>query len=167
MKAVNAEWNAANPERRKAHGAAWDAANIVRRKARNAAWSAANLDLKRAHDAERYAANPERAKTNAAAWTKANIDAKRIHTQNRSARKRKNGGILSKGLSTKLFKLQRGKCACCGLPLGTNFHMDHIMPIDLGGPNVDGNMQLLRQRCNLQKSAKHPIEFMQQRGFLL
>ena len=37
----------------------------------------------------------------------------------------------------------------------------------LGGLNADSNMQLLRAECNLQKSAKHPVDFMQSRGFLL
>jgi len=52
-------------------------------------------------------------------------------------------------------------------PLGDDFHMDHIMPIALGGSNTDDNMQLLRKECNLQKQAKHPIDFMQSRGLLL
>jgi len=36
-----------------------------------------------------------------------------------------------------------------------------------GGSNTDDNMQLLRKLCNLQKHAKHPVDFMQERGFLL
>lgn len=56
---------------------------------------------------------------------------------------------------------------CCGLPLGDNYHIDHIMPLALGGSNTDDNIQLLRQRCNNQKCAKHPVDFMQSRGFLL
>jgi 5-methylcytosine-specific restriction endonuclease McrA len=86
---------------------------------------------------------------------------------NRKARERANGGILSVGLAEKLFELQKGKCACCGQPLGEKYHMDHILPIVLGGPNEDWNIQLLRQRCNQQKHAKHPVDFMQSRGFLL
>jgi len=76
-------------------------------------------------------------------------------------------GIVSKGIIEKLYKLQRGKCPCCGLPLGDDYHMDHIMPVKLGGLNVDNNIQLLRAKCNLQKSAKHPIDYMQSKGFLL
>jgi 5-methylcytosine-specific restriction endonuclease McrA len=45
--------------------------------------------------------------------------------------------------------------------------MDHIIPLALGGTNTDDNIQLLRAKCNKQKGAKHPIDFMQQRGFLL
>lgn len=55
----------------------------------------------------------------------------------------------------------------CGKPLGDAYHLDHVMPLALGGSNTDDNMQLLRDRCNLQKHAKHPVDFMQERGFLL
>lgn len=70
-------------------------------------------------------------------------------------------------IAERLFKLQRGKCACCKQPLGDDYHMDHIMPLSLGGSNTDDNIQLLRAKCNQQKSAKHPVDFMQQRGFLI
>lgn len=44
---------------------------------------------------------------------------------------------------------------------------DHIMPMDLGGSNDASNLQLLCQSCNSSKHAKHPVDFMQERGFLL
>lgn len=70
-------------------------------------------------------------------------------------------------MAKKLYELQRGKCACCCKPLGNNYHLDHRVPLARGGRNEDCNMQLLRAKCNMQKSAKDPIEFMQERGFLL
>ena len=113
------------------------------------------------------AANKDRCNKNRKAWYAANPDAVRIQAHNRRARKRSNGGALSTNLSAKLFKLQRGKCACCGLPLGGKYHLDHIMPLALGGSNTDDNMQLLRVTCNQEKWKKHPVDFMQQRGFLI
>jgi hypothetical protein len=47
-------------------------------------------------------------------------------------------------------RTKKGKCACCSLPLGNNFHLDHILPITLGGPNIDSNIQLLRQRLDIK-----------------
>lgn len=102
----------------------------------------------------------------AAAWAKANPEARRINQNNRRA-KAASAGVLSHGLAAKLFKLQKGRCACCGLALGSNYHLDHILPLALGGTNTDDNIQLLRQRCNGQKHSKHPVDFMQSRGFLL
>jgi 5-methylcytosine-specific restriction endonuclease McrA len=81
--------------------------------------------------------------------------------------KKETGGKLSSKLAARLFVLQKGKCACCLQPLGDDYHIDHIMPLALGGTNTDDNIQLLRAKCNLQKNAKHPVDFMQQRGFLL
>lgn len=90
----------------------------------------------------------------------------RIHTHNRRALL-KSLGKLTPGISNKLFKLQRGKCACCKKSLGTDYHMDHIIPLALGGSNTDSNIQLLRANCNKQKGAKHPVDFMRQRGYLI
>lgn len=100
-------------------------------------------------------------------WRQMNPEKVRLKAHRRRAQKKNVGGKISVGLAQKLLLLQRGKCACCGLPLGDDFHMDHIMPMALGGPNTDDNIQLLRQRCNSQKSSKHPVDFMQQRGRLL
>lgn len=137
------------------------------RAASRAALYAANPEKAKARCAAWRKANHEKAAASCAAWAKANPEAIRIIKHNRSARKRENGGVLSKGLAAKLFKLQRGKCPCCKQPLGKNYHLDHIHPVARGGPNIDSNMQLLRKICNLQKHAKHPIDFMQSRGSLL
>ena len=61
----------------------------------------------------------------------------------RRARKRENGGILSKGLSDRLFKLQKGKCPCCNQPLGENYHLDHVLPLALGGTKTEIRAQFL------------------------
>ena len=151
--ATYAAWYATNSDKVKARAAAWDAAHPDRVKARSAKWRATNPDNKKAHNRK---------------WSSENPEAGRIYNQNRRARKREAGGKLSNGLSGKLFTLQRGMCACgCGQPLGDDYHMDHQMPLALGGTNTDDNMQLLRSICNRQKHAKHPVEFMQSRGFLL
>lgn len=91
----------------------------------------------------------------------------RIILHNRRARINLNGGKLSTGIARKLYQLQKGKCACCNNDLGDDYHLDHIMPIALGGTNSDSNVQLLTKMCNLQKHAKHPIDYMQSKGFLL
>lgn len=111
--------------------------------------------------------NREKLNAKSEAYRKANLNIFKVLSHNRRARVASVGGRLSKNIEKKLYALQNGKCACCGLPLGKDFHIDHIMPIALGGTNTDDNVQLLRKRCNLQKSAKHPVEFMQSKGFLL
>lgn len=149
---INTAWRAANPEEEKARKAAWRAANRERERIRSATYRAANV---------------EKCRIAAAKYQSENLDAYRIIAQNKRARKRASGGKLSVGLSGKLFKLQKGKCACCKKPLGNKYHLDHIMPLILGGANEDWNIQLLTAACNQQKHVKHPVDFMQSRGFLI
>lgn len=119
-------------------------------------------------NAKRRADNPEKERQRCREWFANNPEKRVTYEQNRRARIRDVGGKLSHGLVERLFILQRGKCACgCGQPLGDDFHRDHILPLTLGGTNTDDNIQLLRQRCNNQKYNKHPVDFMQTRGFLL
>jgi 5-methylcytosine-specific restriction endonuclease McrA len=113
--------------------------------------------------------NAEKMKAWRDAWRLANPENTAIASNNRRSRKLSSAGRghLSSGLTLKLYELQQGKCPCCGDLLGSDYHLDHIMPLALGGSNTDENMQLLRRRCNSQKHSKHPIDFMQERGFLL
>lgn len=142
----------ANKEKVKAASLEWRARNADRFLETSLIWRAENKDKLAAADAR---------------WAKSNPEMVRLKSHNRRAKKRMNGGTLSKGLTAKLFALQGGMCPCCRQPLGADFQLDHIQPLALGGTNTDDNMQLLRQRCNGQKHARHPIDFMQSRGFLL
>lgn len=112
--------------------------------------------------------NPEKLKSSRSNYRLKNLERYRVHDRNYQSRKRNNGGKLSVGLFDNLFKLQRGKCACCHADLAkVKPHLDHRMPLALGGSNTDDNIQLLCQKCNNQKHAKHPIDFMQSKGYLL
>lgn len=162
-----AVWRAANPDRVKSIKSTWHDANLEKVKAIKSAWAAANPNKVTISNAAWYAANTDKVNAYQAGWRKANPETVKIYSHNRRARERDAGGTLSKGLSAKLFKLQQGKCPCCAQLLGDDYHLDHIMPLVLGGTNMDSNIQLLRAKCNLQKNAKEPIQFMRQRGFLL
>jgi 5-methylcytosine-specific restriction endonuclease McrA len=169
--------NRINSEKR-----AWAAANKEKVKSRNLNFRKENPEKIRAismnyrkenHDKVLISTklwrfeNPEKVKEYSKEYAAKNAESRRIWQQNRRARQLKNGDKLSKGLAQKLFKLQKGKCPCCKQLLGDDYHLDHIVPLALGGSNTDDNIQLLRATCNNQKSAKHPIDFMQQKGFLL
>ena len=141
--------------------------NVARQKAANRASYERNREKVLAKNKE-YRNRPERAAINAETkrkWIARNPGYSHVNNQNR--RVKTAGQKLSKNLADRLFASQKGKCVCCGLSLGDNYHLDHIMPLALGGPNIDSNMQLLRGICNRKKQAKHPIDYMQSRGFLL
>lgn len=162
---TKAKYRASNLEKIKAYHAKYNSENSNEIKATHAAYYIANTEQIKAAVAKWQKANPEKLKEITAQWHKANPDACAAYAHNRRAQSA--GGRLSRGLSAKLFKLQKGMCPCCKQPLGDDYHMDHKMPLALGGSNTDDNMQLLRAKCNMQKNAKHPIDFMQSRGFLL
>ena len=146
------EWRSKNPEKVTESCKRYRQENEVKVKSYNSLW---------------YANNTDRHRLMSDLWKYKNYQKVKTIRHNYRARKRGAIGSLSVDLKDKLFSLQRGKCACCGENLGNDFHMDHIMPLYLGGANEDWNIQLLRSKCNLQKNAKHPIDFMQSRGFLL
>lgn len=112
-------------------------------------------------------ANREKHKAYCAAWTKANPLKNCLKEHRRRARKAKAGGSLSVDIVETLMKLQRGRCACCGKKLNGEYHIDHIVPLALGGENSDLNVQLLLPKCNWSKGAKDPITYMQKHGRLL
>lgn len=116
--------------------------------------------------------NPQKHAQQQYEWRKKNKEkyqaSFRVTMHNRRAKIINNGGKLSKGLFEKLSILQKNKCACCNADLKKiKAHMDHVMPLYLGGQNIDSNIQLLCQPCNSKKHAKHPVDFMQSQGYLI
>jgi 5-methylcytosine-specific restriction endonuclease McrA len=62
---------------------------------------------------------------------------------------------------------QRWLCVACRVDISAAYEMDHIVPLSRGGRHEKHNIQLLCATCNRSKNAKHPIDFMQSRGYLL
>ena len=161
---------AADPQRKKKHSEymkLWREMNPEAARAIDKRKVAKNPEKKRAQDQDYYARNSEVIRVKSAEWSKANPQRKRVYRATRKNRALGNGGALSADICSRLLILQKVLCACCKKPLGDDYHLDHIMPLKLGGRNSDDNVQLLTKTCNLQKSARHPIEFMQARGLLL
>lgn len=157
----------ANIEHHRERSMKWYYANHERAKAKRAEWRQANPERMRAATAAWRAKYPDRQKAAEEAWRAANPWFTRTSLVRRRARLAATNTRLSHDIVDRLLVLQRGRCACCGKDLGQDYHLDHIMPLALGGENVDSNMQLLRAFCNLSKGAKHPIEYMQRKGLLL
>ncbi len=84
--------------------------------------------------------------------------------------KRRSGrkcGRLPRGTVAKIGLLQRWRCAICRKGVRDNYHVDHIVALANGGAHAADNIQILCPTCNVRKSAKDPIRFMQEMGFLL
>lgn len=167
LKRYHAEYHLANKEKANAKNAQWYRENREKMRAYGAARYANNRERFLEYQRKRHEANPQRAVAAVAAWRRKNPDLYRVQQHRYRARKANAGGKLSPNIVQRLLVLQRGRCACCGKRLGKNFHLDHIMPLARGGSNTDDNVQLLTQRCNNQKHAKDPADFMRSRGKLL
>lgn len=144
--------------------ALYQSENTARLSAKSREWHSANKDRAASYSRVYRSQNKEAIATNTKSWKASHPEVVRAHNQNRRAQKRERGGRLSANIVAKLFELQDGKCACCEAVLGDDYHLDHRMPLALGGEHRDDNMQLLTAKCNMRKGAKHPDHFMPERA---
>lgn len=126
-----------------------------------AARRAASLERSREQSRQWRAENPERQRALVRAWKARNRP--KVNARNASSKRNRR-----KSLIEALSKVQRGRCAYCETRLaGVEFHVDHIVPLALGGADRRSNLQLTCAPCNIAKSARDPIDFAQSLGRLL
>lgn len=105
---------------------------------------------------EKYAASPEMREAAVAAASR------------RRARKLSAEGTHTPADLKRILEAQGHRCAYCGTDLRkAKKHIDHIMPLALGGSNAPSNLAYACAPCNLSKGARDPIDFAQERGLLL
>lgn len=57
------------------------------------------------------------------------------------------------------LRQQQGRCAYCNEPL-LRWEVDHVIPVSRGGADTPDNLALACSRCNNQKRAKTPVEYL-------
>lgn len=156
-------WSANNKEKRRAISEKYRLANtekcrqaVVRSQKLNPEtkkkWAEENKEKTKKYKRDWYIRHPEQNKT--------------IKAVNKSNRRGANGKHTQKQIADLLVS-QKYKCVVCSRGIKDEFQRDHIIPVALGGDNNITNIQLLCPTCNRKKSAKNPIDFMQENGFLL
>lgn len=166
-----AAYYAANREIILVKKAAYRAANPGKAAETTRAWRAANPE--KVAKANRYwqIANPEKHAAATRAWQAANPEKAAQYTRNRRALKKNAEGSHTVADVRTIFENQRGLCSNCQAKLFKSgkqkFHVDHVMPLALGGSNDKYNIQCLCPTCNLSKHAKDPLEWAKQQGRLL
>lgn len=179
-----------NPERVLAQKAAqmrkWRAKNVDKVAEKNKARNAKRLldpEPLRAAERARYAANAEKYRTKTRFWLEnhpgystekhrewrnANPDKSSANDRNKRARKRKAEGTHSAADIAEILRLQKGRCAICGLRLkSSDTTADHIVPVVKGGTNYRRNIQLACRSCNSSKRDRDPIDHMRSLGRLI
>lgn len=171
LKIKDDAYRAANSERCRAVSYAWKLANPERAKELVNAWRSKNHEKVKSYSSSWRNSNKEKANAATAAWRKINTEKVTIHARNRRSRKNSAEGKHTAKDVLAIFTAQRGLCANCETKLFKSgkqkYHVDHIMPLSIGGSNWPANLQCLCPACNLSKGAKHPDEWAKQQGKLL
>ena len=170
VKESKAKYYAANKEKIAEKRKAYRLANIEKMKEQNKASNLRNKEKRNISSRMWNKINADRAKENDLLWKAENKDKTQIHDQNKRARKRYNIGStrLSNGLIKRLLLEQSNKCKYCKIEfVGKNYHIDHIMPLSLGGAHADSNIQLLCAFCNLSKNSTHPSIYERKNNLLI
>ena len=64
-----------------------------------------------------------------------------------------NRDIISLKLRYEILHRDRFKCQCCGISsIESTLHIDHKIPVALGGTNEKNNLRALCDKCNMGKS---------------
>jgi 5-methylcytosine-specific restriction endonuclease McrA len=150
--------------RRIAQAKEWANKNPNRTRAATRRYRSKNRKEIRVKAATQYAKNPQLFNDRAKLWRKSNPDKARLIRNaakaNRRAVLRKAGGKYTSKDITRLLQAQSNRCVYCKASLeGKERHVDHIMPLKLGGTNDVQNLQILCRVCNLKKRAQHPADF--------
>lgn len=114
---------------------------------------------RRAYQKGWYSNNKEKNLARTKRWLERNPLKRKDINRQKDVKRRATDGKIPDNIHERLFAEQMGICRCCGDMLGDNYHLDHIMPIALGGTNDESNLQLLRAECNIKKAAMHPDEW--------
>ena len=109
----------------------------------------------RATEREQRRLNPEETRAKDRAWYAASPDRHRARQHNRRVRVLLAHGAFTPADIEAIRVAQGNRCYLCGKVL-KKYHIDHFIPLALGGTNDPGNLRLACPKCNQSKGAKHP-----------
>ena len=114
-----------------------------------------------------YRANPERAKGRILRWQCENPELVRAYKDNNKAKRRavERSGLTGRELLA-WKRAQPKVCHWCRRGCASRFHVDHYVPLSKGGLHVIENLVIACVTCNLEKSAKNPLDFARERDHI-
>lgn len=165
-------WRAENPDLHKDRIRAWAKANPEKKRAGQAKCKARKPEkyrqIARSASARWKATHPGAASEASKRWQARNPEKRAAYGRNRRARERNAEGAHTAEDIFAIVSAQKHRCAWCRADLRkVRRHVDHVVPLALGGSNGRENLQLLCQPCNQRKHDTHPIVFAQREGRLL
>lgn len=150
----------ADPERlarKRERGRKWAAPENRRERARLDAAERRLADPEGTRKAKRreYEKHRERYIERALKWQRDHPESKRATS---SRRRSATGSHTAADIAAQISR-QRGRCFWCKAKTGSNYHVDHVVPLAAGGSNDPENIVISCPACNLSKGAKHPMEW--------
>ena len=146
------EWRKNNPEAARAGYRKQYYANIEKTRERQRSWVSRNKNKRRESERNYRQRNPDKL---------------RVKNHNQRARRMAAIGRCTFKQTQELLAKQKFKCIYCRSSLKDDRHLDHIVPLLLGGANEITNLQWLCPGCNCRKGAKDPVKWAQETGRLL
>lgn len=146
-----AEWLLRNPNYHKDYSALWQKANP----GRSAAYSKIYKQLNREAVAATYKAWEAKNPNHAADWINRgdNRENSREAVRRRRARLRSVPTfVVTDRDIRRMLERFRNCCAYCSAILDSSYHVDHVVPVSMGGSNGIGNLAPACAHCNLSKS---------------
>ena len=117
----------------------------------------------RARVRESRRADPEKHKAEVRLWRMRNPEKRRaqslIDAHRRRAREFAALGSHTVSDVENQHARQKGRCYWCQRKVGDDYHVDHVVPLALGGIDGPENLVVACPSCNCSKGAKHPQEF--------
>lgn len=126
--------------------------------AANRASKAAHREENREKDRIRRAENPEKNSAQQRKYRKEHPEMHRAQEARRRAVKMGAEGSHTAEDIEAQYARQKGRCYWCKDKLG-RYHVDHVVPLCLGGSNGPENLVIACPTCNCKKHTKHPMEF--------
>lgn len=133
-----------HPERAAACRKRWREENIEKAREIQRGWKRSHPDAERAYRIRYYAERP-------------GLGA--LYAHNRRARVRGAAGSHTLADVLAQHTRQKGRCYWCHEKVGEKYHVDHVVPLALGGSNGPENLVIACPACNQAKHAKHPMDF--------
>jgi 5-methylcytosine-specific restriction endonuclease McrA len=155
--------------------ARWQKENKVNAAAASKKWRDGNKDAAKQSYEKWLSENPEyhsdwkrknkdKVCASASKYRKNHYEKVLATNRNRRAKLQKAEGRHTAQDVAEILASQDALCVYCGADIAEEYHVDHIMPLALGGSNWPRNLQCLCPPCNVSKQAIHPEEFLKRIG---
>lgn len=123
-------------------------------------WRETHRDSIRETNSAQYEKNKEARKAKQREYYRANVQEHLARNRNRKAQKRDAAGSHTAADILDIYKTQKGKCRWCGVEVGSDFHVDHVVPLSRGGSDSPENLAVACPDCNRHKHNAMPDEWV-------